>query len=60
MKHAIVALSLFVPRLALACPACASAQRGGPTLLHLVLVVLPFLVAAVAARAIYGALRDDD
>ncbi len=42
-----------------ACPACASAQRGGPSWVHLVLVLLPFVIVGLAARAIRAALADD-
>jgi len=49
----------FAPFAAQACPACASAQRSGPSWIHLVLVLLPFVVAGVAARAIRAALADD-
>ena len=44
---------------AYACPACASGNSAGPRWLHLVLVLLPFVVVAAAARAIHAALRED-
>ena len=59
MKHAVAGAMLLLSFDVAACPACASAQRGTPGLLHVALVVLPFIVAAIAARAIVAAMRDD-
>lgn len=58
MRMALALTLCAMSRTAFACPACAGARTGGPSALHLVLVVLPFVIAAVAARAIYRALRD--
>jgi hypothetical protein len=51
---ALLAMTL-VPGVALACPACAG---GGFRSLHLILLVLPLLIAAIAIRAILRALDD--
>jgi hypothetical protein len=59
MRAVVLGVLLAAPALAQACPACASAQRSGPSAWHLVLVVLPFIVVGWAARAINAALRDD-
>ena len=56
MRLALASVFLSAP--AWACPACASGNTGGPRWLHLVMVLLPFVVVAAAARAIYVALRD--
>jgi len=60
MRAIAAALVSFTASSALACPACASGQRGGLNPLHLVLVLLPFLIGGLATRAIVRALRDDD
>jgi hypothetical protein len=60
MKRAGVALLLLAPRWAAACPACASGQRTTPSPLYFVLMVLPFVVAALAARVIVRTLRTPD
>ena len=49
---------MLAPVHAWACPACASGQRAAPSPLYFVLMVLPFVVAALAARAILRVLRD--
>ncbi len=54
----LVAVGL-APSVAVACPACASAQRSGPSAWLLVLVVLPFVIVGLAARAIRAAIADD-
>lgn len=60
MRALIASLVLLAASPALACPACASAQRGSLNPLHLVLVLLPFVIGGLATRAIIRALRDDD
>lgn len=56
MRRLVLALAL-APRLCAACPACASGQRAWSPL-YLVLVILPFLAAGIAARAILRVLRE--
>ncbi len=61
MRRGLIALLLLAaaPRWAAACPACASGQRTlNP--LYFVLMVLPFVAAALAARVIVRALRAPD
>lgn len=57
MRRWLAAASLLAPRLASACPACASTPAG-PRPVYLILVVLPLVVGALAARAILRAMRD--
>ena len=58
MRGWLTLAALTLPRLAEACPACTSGQRDAPSPLYLILVVLPFVVGALAARAILRVLRD--
>ena len=57
MKALVVAAVLLAAEGANACPACASGQSGSRWL-YLVMVLLPFVVAGLAVRAIYAALRE--
>lgn len=57
MKGALVSTLVLAAGRASACPACASGQSGSRWL-YLVMVLLPFLVAGLAVRAIYGTLRE--
>jgi hypothetical protein len=60
MRRGLAALLLMAPRLAVACPACASGQRSTPSALYFVLMILPFVAAALAARVIVRTLRAPD
>jgi hypothetical protein len=60
MRRGLIVLLLLAPRWAAACPACASGQRSTPNALYFVLMVLPFVAAALAARVIVRALRAPD
>jgi hypothetical protein len=57
VKRLLGAIVLVAPRLAGACPACASATKSFNAT-HLVLLVLPFVIALFAIRAILRALDD--
>ena len=50
-------MSILVTERVYACPACASGQSGSRWL-YLVMVLLPFVVAGLAVRAIYSTLRE--
>ena len=52
-----MALMLAAPQVAIACPACASSAKSFNAT-HLVLLVLPFVIALFAIRAILRALDD--